>query len=109
VWACGGVGLGFVFHAVATVVMTARVTPLAAGPYLLNVLRPILACIPMFAAVTALRPALVAIHTPVGLALAAEVVCGGVVYVAAAFVLARSNVRELMGLVRGGRAAAGGA
>jgi PST family polysaccharide transporter len=103
-WACAGVGLGFVFHAVATVLLTARVTPLPATPYLINVFRPMLACVPMFGAITALRPALMAMHTPVALALAAEVLCGAVVYVAAAFLLAGPNVRELIGFVRPSRA-----
>jgi PST family polysaccharide transporter len=103
VWACVGVGLGFVVHAVATVLLTARVTPLPAGAYLLNVMRPMLACIPMFLAITALRPFLASIHMPVALRLTSEVLCGGVVYVGAAFVLARSNVRELIGMVRRSR------
>ena len=103
VWACAGVGLGFASHALVTVLLTARATALPAVPYLVNCVRPVFACVPMFGVIMAMRPSLVALHTPVALALALEVVVGAAVYLGAAFLFARSNVRELIGLVRGSR------
>ena len=100
VWACAGVGVAYAFHSVLAVILTARMTPLQARPYFVNVLRPLLACVPMFAAVTALRLVLAGFGTPPALSLAAEIVCGGLAYVASAFVLAGANVRELLRLAR---------
>ena len=100
VWSCAGVGVGYALHSVVTVVFTARVTPLAARPYFAAVLRPLLACVPMFLAVAALRIFLAQRHVPGGVSLAAEVLCGAAAYAAAAFALAGANVRELIRLVR---------
>jgi lipopolysaccharide exporter len=99
VWACAGVGVGYAAHSVLAIVLTSRLTPLSARPYFVNVLRPLLACVPMFAAVTALR-ILLAGRVPAPLSLAAEIVCGAGAYVGAAFVLAGANVRELIRLTR---------
>jgi hypothetical protein len=59
----------------------------------------------MFLAVTAANGVLTT-RVPSGVALGAEVLIGGVVYIASAFVFARSNVREMLRLVRSGRNAA---
>jgi lipopolysaccharide exporter len=107
VWACAGVGAGFAAHALLTVLITARFTPLSARSYFVSVLRPLLACVPMFVAVESLRAFLDERHVPGGISLAAQVLCGGVVYVGAALVLADSNVRDLIRLMR--PAAAGAA
>jgi PST family polysaccharide transporter len=100
VWACAGVGVAYAFHSLLAVVLTARVTALQARPYFVNVLRPLLACIPMFVAVTALRFLLARWSTPPALSLTAEIVCGALAYVGSAFVLAGANVRELHRLAR---------
>lgn len=103
VWGCAGVGFGYAVHSVATIVLTARLTPLSARAYFAGVVRPLLACIPMFVAVAALRPGLAAVHVPVALSLAAEIATGGIVYVVSAWLLAGPNVRGLLGMVRAGR------
>ena len=100
VWACAGVGAGYAVHSVLTVILTARYTPLSARPYFVSVLRPLLACVPMFAAVAALRIFLAERDIPAALSLIAQVVCGGGVYAGAAVVLAGANVRELVRMIR---------
>jgi PST family polysaccharide transporter len=100
IWACGGVGLAYAVHAVVTVILIARVTPLSVRAYFVSVLRPLLACIPMFVAVRMLRALLDRTSSPLALSLTAEIFCGAIVYVVAAFLLASSNVRELVGIVR---------
>ena len=100
IWACAGVGAGYAVHSVLTVVVTARFAPLPARPYFVGVLRPLLACVPMFVAVAALRIFLADRHVPGALSLTAQVVCGGAVYAGAVFVFAGANVRELIRLVR---------
>ena len=100
VWACAGVGAGYAFHSVLAVVLTAKFTSLPARAYFASVLRPLLACIPMFLAVAAVRAGLSQHGVPGGLSLTVQVVCGGAVYVATALVLAGANVRELIRLIR---------
>jgi PST family polysaccharide transporter len=100
VWACAGVGAGYAAHSVLSVILTARLTPLAAGPYFLSVLRPLLACVPMFVAVAGLRIFLADRGAPAALSLVAQIVCGAGVYAGAALGLAGANVRELIRLIR---------
>jgi len=109
VWACAGVGVGYAVHSVLTVFLTARFTPLSARSYFANVLRPLISCVPMFAAVAAVRVFLAAEAVPAALSLTAEIVCGAGVYAGAAFLLARANVRELIHLIRPAPAPTAGA
>ncbi len=99
-WACAGVGVGYSVHSVLTVLVTARYLPLDVGKYFANVARPLLACAPMFFAVTGIRYGLAQVHVPDAISLAVQVVGGGLVYVASAVVIANSNVREILRLVR---------
>jgi len=105
-WACVGVGIGFTVYTVSIVGLTAMVTPLPIGRYFIAVMRPLLACGPMFFAVFALRRFFAPMNLPAGILLCIEVVIGAVVYLVGTFVFARANVKELIGLVRGRRSAA---
>jgi lipopolysaccharide exporter len=100
VLACAGVGAGFAAHSVLTVLVTARFTRLTARAYFESVARPLLACVPMFVAVASLRVFLAGRHVPASLSLTAQVICGAVVYLGAALVIADANVRELLRMVR---------
>ena len=63
--------------------------------------RPLVACAAMAAAALGVRALLErTVELAPGLLLAIEIVVGGAVYVAAAFVVCRATVRELLGLVR---------
>jgi hypothetical protein len=59
----------------------------------------------MFVSVYFLARLLAEARVPPTLSLAAEIVCGAVLYIVAAFALARPIVGELLSLVRGSRAA----
>lgn len=102
-WACAGVGVGYTLHSIVTVVVTSRSTALSARAYFAAVVRPLLACVPMFVGVMALRSVLAAAGLPAAASLPIEVVAGAVTYVVSAFVLAGPNVRELLRLVRAAR------
>lgn len=104
-WACVGVGIGFTMYTVSIVWLCALVTPLPVGRYFLSVMRPLLACAPMFFAVVAVRQFFVSLQIPAGVLLAVEVLTGGIVYLVSTFFFARANVRELLSLVRGRRSA----
>jgi PST family polysaccharide transporter len=100
-WACVGGGIGYGLHAVGTIVATGRVTGLPIGSYLVGVARPILPCLPMFAAVTGAAAGFEQLGVPGVASLAAQIVVGAVVYVAAALVLVRGTSLELVRLARG--------
>lgn len=97
-WACVGVGAGYAFHGVLTILVAGRATGLPVVPYLTAMVRPLLACVPMFLAVVVVRSAL---SLPVAVSLAVQCVVGAVVYVAFAFVFAKHNAMELMTIARG--------
>jgi lipopolysaccharide exporter len=100
-WACVGAGLGFTLHSVLTIVATSRATGLSAAAYLAAVARPLLPCVPMFVAVVAIGRGLAAAGIPLFGSLAAQIVAGAAVYIAAAFVLVRGDVDELIRIGRG--------
>ncbi len=100
-WACVGVGVAFGAQSLASMAVVAARDGLRIGAFLKPCAGPLLACVPMVAAVFGVRHAVTALGIDVrGVSLALEVIVGGVVYVGAAFVTARSLARELVGLVR---------
>ena len=100
VWACAGVGIGFLSQALVYFYLLHR-----DGVSMLElcsaVFRPILPCIPMVAAVYATRYGLQAldIHTPIVLLLA-EVAAGAIVFLPCAFLLSGAIARDFLGLVK---------
>lgn len=100
-WACGAVGVTYAGHALTSVWVLHRYYGLNAARVLAALLRPLVACIAMVAAVFGWR-AFVGDwgvrHT--ALAIAAEVTVGGAVYVGAIFLVAGAAARELFALLR---------
>lgn len=99
-WACASTALAFSCHSVTMIILTGRTEQISARDYLLNVARPVLACIPMFIGVLALARTLTAFDVPGVVSLVLQVVLGGVLYVAAAFVFARALANDLLTLLR---------
>jgi PST family polysaccharide transporter len=102
-WACIGAGIGYAFHSMFTIVVAGHVTGMATGAYLRGVARPLLPCIPMFFAVQLVERTIAAPadhHLLLVVSLAVEIVTGAAVYVAAAFVLVRPSVDELLRIGR---------
>jgi PST family polysaccharide transporter len=100
-WACVGAAIGYAAHSIGTIVATGRVTGLPIGAYLVGVVRPLVACVPMFAAVAGIEFAFGELRVHPVASLAAQVVAGGVVYVISALVLVRSSSLEMIRLGRG--------
>jgi PST family polysaccharide transporter len=98
--ACIGAGVGHAIHALVTIVVGGRVTGLPAGRYLVGVVRPLLPCVPMYFAVTALAHGLTAAGIPLVISLVLQVLAGAIIYSAAAFVLVRPAAVELLRLGR---------
>jgi len=99
-WVCIGAGLGYAIHAVVVITLAGRQTGFPVGAYLVGVLRPLLACVPMFLAVLGIKNVLEAASVPAAASLAVQVTVGVIVYVISAFVLVRSSVNELLRLGR---------
>jgi lipopolysaccharide exporter len=99
-WACLGSGTTYALALVASAVLTARYEGISAWAYLSGVARPLLACVPMFAAVQLLRISLGGGSMSGVALLAAEVALGVAVYVPSAFLLAAPATRDLLDVTR---------
>ena len=102
---CGAVGLAFTLHALGGLWLVRREVPFLATLFSLG--RPLLACVPMVVAVLAVRYGLHAVGIDGRgsmlrrvVAVAAEIGAGGMVFVAAAFVVAGPVARDFLGLLR---------
>jgi lipopolysaccharide exporter len=96
-WTCGAVGTVFVGRTLATMWTANRLDGIRMSSFLVPLIRPLIACGGMVAAVLAVRPALHGLSPAARLI--AEVAVGATVYVALALVVARSASRELIRLV----------
>lgn len=100
-WACVGVGLGFAAYAFAGIVVACRLERMSPWPLMRGLRGPLLACLPLVAAVLGARAALAAAGVVAPLAyLAAELLAGAAAYVAGALVLAPAVSRELLMVLR---------
>jgi lipopolysaccharide exporter len=95
--AAGAVGLAFGATAIAGVALVVREGPSPAR-LAVGFLQPLIACAVMAAAVWGLHHAIAGVHPLIELI--AEMVVGGVVYVAAALVICRATARDLIGLLK---------
>lgn len=99
-WTCGAVGFAFALHALASLVVVARVEALPLRKSLGSLLPALGACVPMVAAVLAVRAGLVAWGEPKPwLSLALQIVAGALAYVGGAFVVARRPTEDLIARV----------
>ncbi|MCU0694227.1 MAG: oligosaccharide flippase family protein [Polyangiaceae bacterium] len=100
-WACVGVSIGFLFHAVAGMWVIRRVDNIPMSDFVRACAPPLLACIPMVGAVLGTRWLWHRLGVDGrGLGVGVEVLAGAGAYVPAALVIARGTSRDLLGLVR---------
>jgi PST family polysaccharide transporter len=100
-WACVGVGLGFAAYAFLGILVASRLENISPWPLLRGLRGPLLACLPMVAAVLGVRFLLRAGGMHVHLVfVGAELVAGAAAYVAAALWLAPAISRELFMVLR---------
>jgi PST family polysaccharide transporter len=101
-WACAAVGIAFGVHALASLWWVKRIDGIELGTLVGGLGRPLLACVPMVAAVVAVRHALQHVGPlPRGFGLLAELTAGAIVYVPAAFLIAGTASRDLIAQLRG--------
>jgi PST family polysaccharide transporter len=100
-WACGGVGLGFGIYALLGIVVACDLEKISPVPLLRGLRGPLLACLPMVAAVLGVRFLLRAagVGSPYPY-LVAELLAGAAAYVGAALTLAPVVARELFMVLR---------
>lgn len=99
-WSAAGVGCGFALHALCSMWLIHRTDGVPMSRMLMVMLGPLSACVPMVAAVLAVRHGLGLGHGYAALDLTLEIVAGALVYVGAAFLLARSVTRDFFELMR---------
>lgn len=97
-WTCGAVGAVFVLRTLASFWSVTLIDGVPMRRFLAPLIRPLIACAIMVAAILAVRPALGG-HRPV-VRLALEVALGAAVYLAGAVVIFRSAAAEFIGLLR---------
>ena len=102
-WVCAAAGIAFTTHSLAGMGYLSHLDRIPALSIMANVAPPLAACVPMVGAVLGLRYLLLR-HLGLGYgvrSLVLEIVVGGLVYVAVAFVFAPSITRDFLGLVKG--------
>ena len=100
-WACGGVGLAFGSYAFLGILVASRLENISPWPLLRGLRGPLLACLPLVAAVLGVRALLQAggVHVH-AVYLVTELLAGAAAYVAAALWLAPAVARELFMVLR---------
>ena len=96
--ACVGGCIGYALHSLGTIVVAGHATGLPILGYLIGVLRPLVACVPMFIAVTVVDTMLEPFAIPEMALLVLLIAVGATVYIASALVLVRSTTLELFTL-----------
>ncbi len=101
-WMCAAVGIAFTGHALLSLAYVNRYEGVPFGAMLARVSSPLLACVPMAAAVFGARAGLTALGlTNAWALLACEIVAGALAFVPSAFLLAPAITRDFVGLARG--------
>jgi lipopolysaccharide exporter len=100
-WTCLAVGVAFGLHTLASLWVVQLSDGISLFKFLGRLLPPLLACVPMVAAILGVRHGRAYLgwhHAMVGLV--AETTAGGVAYVLSALVLARTATREFLRLIK---------
>jgi PST family polysaccharide transporter len=104
VWACTAVALAFGISLLIWAGVMKALENVPVPAFFALLVRPLIACVPMVAAITAVHHLLPAVgHGPSFLALVVEIVVGALAYAGAAWVIARKQARELLMMVRRAR------
>ncbi|MFO0615975.1 MAG: oligosaccharide flippase family protein [Polyangiaceae bacterium] len=97
--AAAGVGVGYGLNAVFYL-WSLRSEGIAFRAVVKPVIGPLLACLPMVAAILAVRFGFTFTKVPNWARLIAEITLGGLIYVPSALVIARTSARDFLGLLR---------
>jgi PST family polysaccharide transporter len=99
-WACGGVGVAFGFQSFASMVVVGRLDGIPVGAFMRRCLPPLLACAPLVGGVLGARWLLARVGVEAQwIKVLSEICAGGLGYLVAAPILARSEVKEIVGMI----------
>jgi PST family polysaccharide transporter len=100
-WGCSGVGLAFGLHALASLWLVKRIDGIPYLELLRPLVRPLLACAPMVAAILSVRYGMRHLeHLPRMVRLTSEVIVGAAAFVVSALAIAPQVSREFLRLAR---------
>jgi lipopolysaccharide exporter len=105
--ACAAPGIAFGFNALANLWVVRKMEKVGIIEMVKPLIPPVLACAPMVAAVIGVRHALATTTVSNFTTLAAEIVVGGIAFVGAALLVARTASKDFLRLMRGARTRSG--
>jgi lipopolysaccharide exporter len=97
-WTCAAVGVAFVLRTLMLMWVIRRLDGIPISRFLVPLIRPLIACVLMVAAILATRPTLADLRPVVRLCI--EIAIGAAVYLAGARLIFRAAAAELIGMVR---------
>jgi PST family polysaccharide transporter len=100
IWACVAVGIATFVRVIVTAIVLEKIDGVGLWSFFKPQLMPVVACLPMTAAVVGVRHLLAGFHLPALASLVVEIGVGGVVYLAAAWVVANPTVRDVLDLAK---------
>jgi PST family polysaccharide transporter len=101
VWACGGVGVAFGIHALASMLTLKRDDGVPVRDLLVVLAPPLVAVLPMVICVMGTRQLFAAAELPLWSSLLAELAAGALTYAASGWLLASRQARDFVGLLAG--------
>ncbi|WP_394826172.1 oligosaccharide flippase family protein [Pendulispora albinea] len=100
-WICVAVGVAFAAHALASMVVVSRADNVTVTSLVTSCVGPLLACVPLVAAVLAVRYGMRELHISIrGVGLVVEILAGGIGYIGGALLFARKTATDFVGLLR---------
>ena len=100
IWACVAVGIATFVRVIVTALVLKRIDGIGLWAFFKPQLMPVVACLPMTAAVVGVRHLLIGFHLPALVSLLVEIGVGGVVYLGAAWVVANPTARDMLDLAK---------
>jgi PST family polysaccharide transporter len=97
-WTCVAVGIAFVLRTLMLMWVVRQLDGIPVSSFLVPLIRPIIACLLMVAAILVARPALMDLRPIIRLCV--EIAIGAAVYLAGARLIFRAAAAELIGMVR---------
>lgn len=102
-WSCAAVGLAFTVRLFASAIVMRKLEGIPVSVFLVPLIPPILACLPMVAAVAAVHRYLIVLAKGQAvLLLAVEILAGALAFLLGSILFARAQLKELLTLARGG-------
>jgi lipopolysaccharide exporter len=100
IWACVAVGIATFVRVIVTAMVLKKIDGIGLWAFFKPQLMPVIACLPMTAAVVGVRHLLAGFHLHPLVSLIAEIGVGGVAYLVSAWVVANPTFRDVLDLAK---------